>query len=273
MVDLLKWMATVLEDIVRTKEVEVRALKARRAPQKSVTRDEHVHFDYPFETSLRDPSKAPVIAEIKRRSPSAGSIAAATSERVTEIARLYEASNAACISVLTDTDYFGGSIADLSNVASCVQIPVIRKDFVIDEAQIDQAKEAGAAAVLLIVAVLKGRTAHFVNYCYSIGIECLVEVHNEEELAISIQSKARIIGVNNRNLHTFATDLITGEKLVKQIPEGILKVAESGIKTVQDAERMLNAGFDAVLVGEALMKSTPNEITAFLSALRPENRE
>ena len=192
-----------------------------------------------FSAALARPGLS-VIAEVKRRSPSRGVLAAGL-DAVAQ-ARIYEDAGATAVSVLTEPSHFDGSLDDLTAVQDAVDIPVLRKDFVLDPAQVFESRAAGADAVLLIVAALGA------------DLLALVEVHDREEAAIARASGAHLIGVNNRNLETFATDLRVAEALAAAVQgEGIVTVAESGIHTPDDAERMRNADYDAILVGEALI--------------------
>ena len=194
-----------------------------------------------------------IIAEIKRKSPSKGILNAAMDP--VELARKYVAGGACAISVLTDKS-FGGTLQDLKDVIeACPDTPVLRKDFIIDLRQIDETIRAGAHAVLLIAAVLKNRLPEFIKAVEERGMDPLVEVHNLDELILAQQSGAKIIGVNNRNLTTFDVSLHTAEDLSSHFLPGIIKVAESGIENAEDASRMLSCGYDAILVGEALVKS------------------
>ncbi len=192
------------------------------------------------------------ILEIKKASPSLGEISGADP---VEVAKIYEKSGAAAISVLTEEKHFSGSIKDLADVSSAVDISVLRKDFIIDEIQLRESLAYGADAVLLIVALLGDKTAEYILKASKLGLECLVEVHDEKELEIALQSGAEIIGINNRDLKTLKTDLSTFEKLAPKIKD-VLIVAESGVKTRDDAERMRRAGADAILVGSSIMQST-----------------
>jgi indole-3-glycerol phosphate synthase len=192
-----------------------------------------------------------VIAEVKRKSPSKGNLAEIADP--VALAKKYETAGASAISVLTDKFGFAGSVDDLAAVASAVSCPVLRKDFIIDRLQIAEAIYYGASAVLLIVAVLGEMTKQFIDDCNKMGIDALVEVHNKEELAIALTSNAEIIGINNRNLETFEVDINNALTLGEMIPDGVLRVAESGIKNIETAKLYREAGFNAVLVGEALV--------------------
>jgi indole-3-glycerol phosphate synthase len=193
-----------------------------------------------------------LIAEIKRSSPSEGALADVDAGKC---AIAYELAGASAVSVLTDAKYFGGSLEDLAAVKGAVGIPVLRKDFIVDIRQLAEAKRYGADAVLLIAAILRERTAEYVESAHGMGLECLVEVHGEDELGYALESASKLIGVNNRDLGTLNVDLGTMERLAPLIPDNRLLVAESGIRTRKDVLRMVAAGADAVLVGSSIMKS------------------
>lgn len=194
-----------------------------------------------------------VIAEVKRRSPSRGVLAAGL-DAVAQ-ARIYKDAGATAVSVLTEPFHFDGSLDDLIAVQDAVDIPVLRKDFVLEPAQVFEARAAGADAVLLIVAALGADVlGRMIAAAAAAGIDALVEVHDLGEAAIARAAGATLIGVNNRNLETFSTDLGVAEVLASTVQgEGIVTVAESGIHTPDDAKRMSDAGYDAILVGEALV--------------------
>jgi len=204
-----------------------------------------------FSRALAEPGLS-VIAEIKRASPSSGSIAPI--DDPVALASDYIGGGARAISVLTDAPFFHGSSSDLQQVAEKFpEIPLLRKDFVIHQHQIYQAVHLGASAILLIVALLGEKMADLVQTCRDVGIEALVEVHTADEIALAVDAGATIIGVNNRCLNTLEVDLATAERLVNLLPKDVLTVAESGIGTPEDAARMFHSGYDAVLVGEALV--------------------
>ncbi len=206
-----------------------------------------------------------VIAEIKRRSPSVGPIAPGL-DPVAQ-ARAYLEGGAAAISVLTEPDFFGGSLDDLRAVRAAVPLPVLRKDFILDPLQVDEAAAAGADALLLIVATLgPDRLQELLAASAAAGIEALVEIHDAAELAVANRAGASIIGVNNRDLRTFVTDLATAEGLAAAIRPGAVKVAESGVGSAAGAARMAAAGYDAVLVGEAAVRS--GDPARFVASLR-----
>lgn len=205
-----------------------------------------------FARALSGPGLS-VIAEVKRRSPSRGVLAAGL-DAVAQ-ARAYEAAGATAISVLTEPLHFGGSLDDLVAVREAVAIPVLRKDFLLEPEQLWEARAAGADAALLIVAVLDDwHLERMLATAREAGVDALVEIHNTEEAERAIASGATLIGVNNRDLATFATTLTTAETLAASIcRKGIVAVAESGIHGSEDAERMASAGYQAILVGEALV--------------------
>lgn len=207
-----------------------------------------------FLESLRKNSGAAVIAEVKKASPSKGIIS--EDFDYLKIAKKYEQAGAAAVSVLTEEDFFMGSDRYLSEIKKHVAIPVLRKDFIIDEYQIYEAKKIGADAILLICGILtEEMLSEFCGLAESIGLDCLVETHDEEEVKMAVNAGAKIIGINNRNLRTFNVDLKITEKLIKNIPAGIIKVSESGIHSAEDAAYLKKLGADAILVGESLMKS------------------
>ena len=194
-----------------------------------------------------------VIAEIKAASPSAGTILEKVDAEA--IARDYRSGGAAAISVVTESLYFKGDRRWIREASMASGLPVLMKDFIVDERQIDQAVAAGADAVLLLASLLDEQTMRrFLARLDALGRDALVEVHDENELAKAVTAGARIIGVNNRDLRTFSVDLATAERLAKGIPAGVMRVAESGIRSAADGQRMRAAGFDAVLVGEHLLR-------------------
>jgi indole-3-glycerol phosphate synthase len=196
-----------------------------------------------------------VIAEFKRASPSKGLIRGDVS--AAEVARLYEAGGAAAISVLTEEDYFRGSLEDLREAAAGTRLPALRKDFVFDEYQIYEAAAAGASAVLLIAAALSDEELGRLRLLAEegLGLDALVEVHTREELRRAGGSGARLVGVNNRDLRTFEVSLETSSELAAHAPEGSLLVSESGINNASDIRRLRESGFRAFLVGESLMRA------------------
>ena len=209
-----------------------------------------------FSEVLRKPQNGDIaiIAEVKRASPSAGEIKSIASP--IEQAQKYEKGRADAISVLTDAKFFHGSLDDLRQVVRAVSIPVLRKDFVIDEYQIYEAVAAGASAILLIAAILSAKQIqNFLDLASKLSLSCLVEIHNEKELEKVLATSADIIGINARDLKTFKVDLQTIVDLAPKIPQGKITVAESGIFNREDIEKVKKAGCHVALIGTALMKS------------------
>jgi indole-3-glycerol phosphate synthase len=239
----------LLKEIVARKRQEV-AQRQRARPLDELKRMPRRPLR-DFAAALRKPGVA-AIAEIKRRSPSKGLLR----ERldVAAVARSYERSGAAALSVLTDREFFGGNEDDLRLAGKSVALPVLQKDFTIDKYQIHEARQIGADATLLIVRVLTdAELRQFLQTARELGLAALVEVHDEAELARAIDCGAEIIGVNNRDLGTLQVRLETALGLKKHIPASCIAVAESGIQTRSDVEQLEAAGYDAILVGEALM--------------------
>lgn len=195
-----------------------------------------------------------VIAEHKRRSPSKGEIAPMSS--VSEIAGQYAANGAAAMSVLTDTPYFGGSLADLAVArATAPWLPILRKEFIIDEYQVYEARVVGADAILLIAAMIDPKTLlKLHDLAHQLDMQTLVEIHCREELE-SVPSDADMVGVNNRDLTSFNTDIGNSRELIDSLPSGAVKIAESGIKSPRDLKMLKDVGFDGFLIGEALMSA------------------
>lgn len=209
--------------------------------------------DFEFEKALKKP-KVSFICECKKASPSKG-IIAEDFDYLT-IAKEYQEAGADCISVLTEPKWFLGSDKYLEDIANTVDIPVIRKDFTVDEYMIYEAKVLGAKAVLLICSILsEEQIKDYIRICDNLGISALVETHEEAEVQMALRAGARIIGVNNRNLKDFSVDTENSKNLKKQVPKEVIFVSESGIKTSKDILALAEAGVDAVLVGETLMKS------------------
>ncbi len=194
-----------------------------------------------------------IIAEIKRKSPSRGLLAPI--ENPVNLAKKYLAGGANALSILTDEIFFGGSLKDLTQVAESSLIPLLRKDFIIDEIQMAEAVYAGADAVLCIIALVGERAQALLDFAKKINVDVLVEVHDKQELDIALKFNAEIIGVNNRDLTTFLIDPERALELVEHMPESVIRIAESGITSPVTAQQYRQAGFDAVLIGEALVTS------------------
>jgi indole-3-glycerol phosphate synthase len=250
-------MMVFLDEILAVKRDEVTVLR-QPATRDRITR---AALGAPpprdFATALRraDGNLA-VVAEMKRRSPSKGDLAPDLDPETT--ARVYEAGGAAALSVLTDRPFFGGTVDDLQVARAMTALPVLRKDFVIDEVQVFESRGVGADAVLLIVAAVPvdGLLADLHALALDLGLAALVETHDEREVERALAAGARIVGINNRNLQTFDEDLTVAERLAALVPSDVVRVAESAVRSVEDAQRMAAVGFDAVLVGEALVRST-----------------
>ena len=206
-----------------------------------------------------------VIAEIKRRSPSRGLLSHDLDPKV--VAEQYKNAGASCISVLTDSDFFGGSVDDLKSARGAVDLPVLRKDFTVSLNDICDAKLMNADCILLIVAALnKFELAEFHNFALELGLDVLVEIHDEPELDLALEVGAKMIGVNQRNLRTFEVDQQRAVRIAKKIPGSVVRVAESGVRTRDDALQLRDAGYHAVLVGETLV--TSKNIAMTLNELR-----
>ncbi len=239
----------ILDKIVATKRQEVQALKAKglRGP------DCEVPAPRGFQAALVDYAGVAVIAEAKKASPSKGVICPDFDP--VAIALDYEAGGAQAISVLTDEQYFQGSLAYVPMVRAAVGLPVIRKEFIIDEIQIRQAALFGADAILLIAAILdQQQIADYQALALDLGMDTLVEVHDEQEAAMAIAAGSRLIGINNRNLRDFTVDLNTTFRVMAELPKGLPVVSESGIRDHHDMEQLARHGVTAALVGESLMR-------------------
>jgi len=207
-----------------------------------------------FKKAISKPGQINLIAEIKKASPSAGLIR--EDFNVTKIARIYIKNNAAAISVLTEDKYFLGKFAYLAKVSENCKVPLLMKDFIVHEYQIYEGLFYGASAVLLIVAMLSDKQLkELMNLAHSLGLDCLVEAHDELEVKRALQAGAEIIGVNNRHLQSLKVDVNNCLALIPKIPKGIVIVAESGLKTHEDIRRVEEAGAHAVLIGETFMRS------------------
>ncbi|MFD2830118.1 indole-3-glycerol phosphate synthase TrpC [Corticicoccus populi] len=244
---------TILDDIV---EVKKRQLESYPEEIKTIERT-----PVPFKVKAEADGTLGIISEIKRASPSKGDINPGISPVFQ--AEQYVSGGTTAISVLTETDYFKGSLDDLQAVKQAVDVPVLNKDFIIDQRQIAKAYNHGADIILLIAAILSDEEMKSLyDYASELNLECIVEVHDEEEMKRALKLQPEIIGINNRNLKTFEVDLKTTETLLEKYNHpGILFIGESGIKTESDAVRMSKAGAGCLLVGETLMRdNTPAEV-------------
>ena len=221
-----------------------------------------------FDAALRADARAghlAVIAEIKRRSPSKGDLHAGLDPA--EVARAYMSGGAACLSVLTDEDFFGGSAADLRAARAAVALPVLRKDFTVDDLDVVEAREMGADCVLLIAAALDdAELARLHRLAVEVGLDALVEIHDEGELDRALAVGATLIGVNQRDLVTFEVDTDRAVRMAPLMPPGVVRVAESGVRGPADAARLADAGYHAVLVGESVV--TAGDHSGAVAALR-----
>lgn len=273
-------MNQMLEEIIKNKESELKRLKSDpnideiisemkdRIKSLAPTRD--------FASAIGPSGGAGavrIIAEVKKASPSKGIIREDFDPLA--IARAYEDNGAAAISVLTDEKYFKGSLEYLTAIKSTVGLPVLRKDFIIDEYQIFESRAAGADAILLIVAALgKNRLKDLLLIADSVGLAVLVEVHDDREIKDAVEADSKIIGINNRDLKTFKTDIHTTERLAPSVPGDRILVTESGINTAQDILRLKKAGARAFLIGEALMREADPgaKLKSLISAARGESQ-
>ena len=257
----------ILDQIIEHKKEEVAAAMAAVPVSELEGRPFYARPCLSLQAFLTDPEKTGIIAEFKRRSPSKGVINDQASVR--EVTRGYAAAGASCLSVLTDVHFFGGSNKDLGE-ARVNAIPILRKDFIIDEYQIVEAKAIGADVILLIAACLKpDEVRRLAAFAESLGLEVLLEIHHEDELE-HICDATPVVGVNNRDLKTFEVDVERSIRLSKRIPAGKLLVAESGINRVETIWHMQDAGFDGFLVGEYFMKDKNPAIAfaAFVQQLK-----
>lgn len=257
----------ILDNIIEKRKIQLTREKANISPDEM--KELALSSKMPV-ISFKDALKADrlsVICEVKKASPSKGLIR--EDFKPVEIAKEYEAAGANAISCLTEEYYFQGSSEYLADIRKNVSIPIIRKDFIFDEYQIYEAKVIGANAVLLIAAILSAEQMNeFQELAHSLGLQCLVEVHNEEELQKVLTFNPDIIGINNRNLKTFKVDLLTTERVRKNVPCETVLVSESGIKDNNDMKTVRALGADAVLIGETLMRS--DDIASTLHKLRED---
>ena len=260
----------VLQKIVETKQSEVEALRRNFSGLRDRADDAPPPRD--FIASLRGGDTVSVIAEIKRRSPGAGAIRTDLDPR--RLGPRYESGGASALSVLTDAEYFGGSLGDLAEVRRLVEIPVLRKDFVIDESQVYEARGAGADAILLIVRILDDdRLRSFRTLAEELGMCVLVEAHDGAEVERALASGAGLLGINNRNLRTFETRIDVTLTLAARVPPKVVLVSESGIHTPADVCSVGEKGVDAVLVGESLLRQRdPGAGVTALAGLKRASR-
>lgn len=261
-------MSDKLAEIIATKHKEVEALLPRAGHLRSAALQRNEFRG--FRTALdRGPDKLGVIAEIKKASPSAGVIDP-NFDPLRQAKRYFDG-GASCLSILTDEPYFQGSLSYLTKISEFAEAPLLRKDFMVHPLQIHEAVVAGADAILLIVAALDDDTLkRLYQEAKDFQLDVLVEVHDLPEMDRALALDADLIGINNRNLKTFTTDLTTTARLAEEVPDEVLLVSESGLKTLADAQQVLDAGANAVLIGESLMRADnpSEEILSYLELTR-----
>jgi len=249
---------SILDEIFAHKRTEVSAAKQKKGISSLEADIQYLPTPPDFAAALKGRSAAAprLIAEVKYRSPSKGILSPDFDPL--DLAGTYAENGAAAISVLTDEKYFGGTLDYLQEIAAIgLRVPLLRKDFIFDRYQLLEARLAGASAVLLIVAMLEpGQLRDLLAEAAGLGLDALVETHTRGEVARALESGARVIGVNNRNLHTFNVSLETSLELRPLIPSEVVMVAESGIRTAADASRLAAAGVDAMLIGEGLVTAS-----------------
>jgi len=242
----------ILDKIVRTKKKEVEALLSQEAALRERVADAPPPRDLAL--ALQRGREVALVAEVKRRSPGAGAIRPKLDPF--QLARAYEDSGAAAISVLTDSEYFGGSLDDLREVRRAVDIPVFRKDFVLHPVQLLEARQAGADGALLIARILSDEDLGALHVeATALGLTPMVEVHGKDEVERALEAGARVIGINNRNLQTFTTSLEISLDLLSSIPIDVTVVSESGIRTSAEVDRLGAGGVHGILVGETLLRA------------------
>jgi indole-3-glycerol phosphate synthase len=246
-----------LSEIVISKQKEVEDRKQKTDIDTLIASANAAKPPLSFVDAIAKSQPPCIIAEIKRRSPSKGELI--KDPDIKKIAKGFDSFGASAISVLTDEQYFGGSINDLINVKQTVSIPVLRKDFVIDTYQIYESRMIGADTVLLIVKILGNNLINYIETSRELGMEPLVEIHDETELKLAIDAGAKIIGINSRNLETFNTNIDIVERIINYVPRNILIIAESGIISTNIISEFLKLGVNGFLIGEAFMRAESPE--------------
>ena len=259
-----------LREILASKRREAELLRPRLPELRRVALARNEFRSFVRALERRPDASLAVIAEVKQASPSVGSIADAADFDPAAIARAYAEGGADAISVLTDAPFFGGQLEHVGEARRATNLlPVLRKDFIVDEAQIFEASAAGADAILLIVAALSDDDLQrFTDVAAACQLDVLTEVHTLDEMERALEVGASLIGINNRDLSTFRTDLAVTEELAEEAPPDVTLVSESGIFTAADARRARDAGADALLVGEALMRCSPDRVAAKIQELK-----
>ncbi|MDD5421892.1 MAG: indole-3-glycerol phosphate synthase TrpC [Candidatus Omnitrophota bacterium] len=244
----------ILSRIIEEKRKVVEEAKRIKPLAELVKETKGICVKSTFKKNISRPHHINLIAEIKKASPSKGILRGDFNP--SRIAVTYQANGAAAISVLTDERFFAGSLGHIHKVKENISLPVLRKDFIIDEYQIYESVAAGADAILLIADILEtNEMAGFYNLAQTLGLDILVEAHNEEDIEKALSTGANIIGINNRDLHSFKVDLGVTQKLIRLIPQNKVRVSESGIKTYEDVMFLKSLGVNAVLIGEAFMEA------------------
>ena len=259
---------SILEKIIAAKQIEVATRKAQISIANLTSGQLFETKCYSLVQSLQATGSSGVIAEFKRKSPSKGLFSASAKSSV--ICPGYQKAGAAGISILTDHEFFGGELADIEEARPLVSLPILRKDFVIDEYQIIEAKGIGADVVLLIAAALSVQACQRLSlFAKSLGLEVLLEVHNKEELFDFVNDEVDLLGVNNRNLKTFETNIELSKELADLIPAKFAKVAESGLNSVQQVKELRDYGYCGFLIGETFMKESDpaKQCADFIGAL------
>lgn len=243
-----------LKDIIRSKRQEIKQRKSARSLSDYKAKIQDLQASRGFQKALQQPAPVRLITEIKKASPSKGLLREQFDPL--SIAKAYESNGAVALSVLTDEPFFQGSLKLLTEIQKVSRLPLLQKDFILDEFQLYEARVYGADAVLLITAVLElSQIIEYQALAGEIGLDALVEVHTHKEVEQALMAEARTIGINNRNLETFQTDLNVTFSLIKEIPDDLVVVSESAIGTRTEVERLLQAGVDAFLIGESLLKA------------------
>jgi len=246
-------MKNFLKDIVSLKQKEVEALKAKTPITHFVDSKRLLKGVRSFKEAITSGDGVKLIAEIKKKSPSRKR-GFAKKFNVVQLAEIYAQSGAKAISVLTDKRFFGGHVLHLAAVRSAVNLPVLRKDFIVDEYQVYESRYHGADAILLIARILpKDKIKSFMLLAKKMGMDVIVEIHDEADLEKALLCNARIIGINNRNLDTFSVDIENTNRLASKMPKEIIKISESGIKDRNDILKLKKIGLDAVLIGETFL--------------------
>ncbi len=262
-------MTDILTRIVASKEAALSDLRSREGELRDAAARAGAARD--FRGALGTFDSVAVMAEVKRRSPGAGPIRPDLDPL--DLAEDYEAGGAGAVSVLTDAEYFGGSLDDLARVRERVGLPVLRKDFIIDPVQVWEARAHGADAILLIVRILDDRRIVALReLAESLGMGVLVEAHDAPEVERALDAGAHILGINNRDLGSFTTKLDVTMELVDRVPDEVVLVSESGIRTVSDVQMLGDAGVDAVLVGESLLRQQDPQAAVAALAGQPKSR-